>query len=58
MNFKEPLQSLILDHKPILPPIRPSNLCLLTPSVTLPPLEAQEFVLGPKETAFLKNDSR
>lgn len=53
-NLNEPLQPQLWEHNPILPPIRLSNLCLPTSSVTLPPLEAQEPIRGPKETAFLK----
>lgn len=54
MNLKEPPQPEVVDHKHILPPIRPFDLRLLTQRATLPPLEAREFVLGPQKPLFLK----
>lgn len=45
MNLEESPQLQIVDHKPILPPIRPSDLRHLTRSATLPPPEAREFVV-------------
>lgn len=43
--------------KPILPPIRPSDLRLLTPRATLPSSVTQECVLGLQEAAAFENES-
>lgn len=52
MNLEKPPQPEIVEHKHILPPIRPFDLRLLTQRATLPPLEAREFVLGPQKVAL------
>lgn len=50
MNLDEPPQLQLVDRKPILPPIRSSELCLLTRSATLPPPE-HGIILEPQKVA-------
>lgn len=51
MDLEEPPLPQIVDDKPNLPPIRPSDLRLLTWSTTLTPPQVREFVLWPQKAA-------
>lgn len=58
MDLEEPQLLQIVDHEAILPPILSSDLRLLTPSTTLPPLAPGNSFWGLKKPQFLENESR
>lgn len=56
MDLEEPQLLQIVDHEAILPPILSSDLRLLTPSTTLPPLAPGNSFWGLKKPQFLENE--